>query len=100
MFLQCVDSNQHKILLLAFHNEACKGHYSSTITTFKILRNGYYYLGTFKDVYKWVGKSDKYKMFTSKPQLTTLSLRPIVIEDPFKLWSVDFIGPLNPLSSA
>ncbi|XP_057838834.1 uncharacterized protein LOC131048779 [Cryptomeria japonica] len=35
-----------------------------------------------------------------KPQLAALPLRPVVVEEPFKKWGLDFIGPLTPSSSA
>ena len=41
-FLKCVDKEQQKKLLSAFHDQACGGHYSSTVTAHKILRGGYY----------------------------------------------------------
>lgn len=34
------------------------------------------------------------------PQLAALPLRPIIIEEPFHQWGLDFISPLNPPSSA
>lgn len=70
-------------LLSSFHAEACGGHFSSTITTFKILRKCYYWLGMFMDVYKWIANCEKFIMFTSKPQLATLPLRLVMIEAPF-----------------
>lgn len=99
MFLQYVDSDKHKILLGDFHNEASGDHYSSIVTSFKILRNGYYYPRMFKYVYKWVGQCDKCKMFKGKPQLVALPLRHVVIEEPFNQWGMDFVGPLNTSSS-
>ncbi|XP_059065757.1 uncharacterized protein LOC131857346 [Cryptomeria japonica] len=53
----------------------------------------------FKDAYTWVAKCDKCKFFTGKPQLVALPLRPVVVEEPFKQWGLDFIGPLTPPSS-
>ena len=50
-FLRCVDKPQQEKLLKAFHDEACGGHFSSSITAFKILRQCYYWLGMFKDAY-------------------------------------------------
>ena len=47
MFLRCIDTDQQEKLLKTFHNEACGGHFSSTVTTFKIIRSGYYFLGMF-----------------------------------------------------
>ena len=86
-------------MLTSSHNEECRGKFSSTIITFKILRQCYYWPGMFKDAYKWVANCDKCKMFTRKPQLVALPLRPVVIEDPLHHWSLDFIGPINPPSS-
>ncbi|XP_057824068.2 uncharacterized protein LOC131036238 [Cryptomeria japonica] len=52
-----------------------------------------------QDAYSWVARCEKCKLFTSKPQLVALPLRPVVIEEPFTQWGLDFIGPLNPSSS-
>ena len=41
-FLRCVDRQQQEKLLKTLHNEACGGHFSSSVTSFKILRQGYY----------------------------------------------------------
>lgn len=38
-------------------------------------------------------------MFTRRPQLTDHPLKPFVVEEPFKQWGLDFIGPVNPSSS-
>ncbi|XP_059070429.1 uncharacterized protein LOC131860082 [Cryptomeria japonica] len=85
-FLRLVDKSLQESMLKTFHDEACGGHFSSTVTTYKILRNSYYWLGMFKDAYAWVGKCEKCKLFTGKPQCATLPLKPIVIDEPFKKW--------------
>lgn len=54
----------------------------------------------FANAYKWVGKCEKCKLFSGKPKLIALLLRPFVIEEPSKKWGLDFIGPLNPTYSA
>lgn len=38
-FLRCVDKPYQEALLKTFHSEACGGHFSSTVTAYKILRN-------------------------------------------------------------
>lgn len=53
----------------------------------------------FRDAYKWVANCEKCKLFFGKPKLAALPLRPVVIEDTFKQWVLDFIGPLTPPSS-
>ena len=98
-FLRCVDKEQQVRLLKTFHDEACGGHFSSTVTAFKILRQCYYWPGMFKDAYKWVANCEKCKLFTGKPQLAALPLRPVIIDAPFQQWGLDFIGPVNPPSS-
>ena len=41
-FLRCVDKQQQEKLLKTFHGEACGGNFSSSVTTFRILRQCYY----------------------------------------------------------
>lgn len=99
MFLRCIDKDQQQKLLQTFHNEAYGGHYSSSVIAFKILRNCYYWPNMFRDAYKWVVNCEKCKLFSGKPQLVSLPLRPVIIEEPFQQWGLDFIGPINPTSS-
>lgn len=84
MFLRCVDTNQQNKLLRTFHDGACGGHFSSTVTAFKILRSSYYWSGMFKVSYHWVRNCEKCQLFTGKPQLATLPLKLVIIEEPFK----------------
>ena len=53
-FLRCVDAEQQEKLLKAYHSEACGGHFSSIVITFKILKNYFYWPGMFKDARKYV----------------------------------------------
>src|SRR5271154_4042947 len=53
----------------------------------------------FKDAYAWVSRCEKFKMFSGRPQLAALPLRPIIIEGPFQQWGLNFIGPISPTSS-
>lgn len=98
-FLRCVDKSFQESLLKTFHDEAYGGLLSTTITTYKILINYYYWVGMFKNAYAWVAKYEKCKLFIGKPQLATLPLRPVVIGEPFKHWVLYFRGPLSPTST-
>ena len=53
----------------------------------------------FKDANKYVKNCEKCQLFTGHHQLAALPLRPVVIDEPFQQWGIDFIGPLNPPSS-
>ncbi|KAH9294426.1 hypothetical protein KI387_040371, partial [Taxus chinensis] len=79
---------------------ACGGHYSSMVTAHKILRGGYYWPSLFRDASKWVDKCEACQTFVGRPKLTSLPLKLVVIEEPFQQWGFDFIGTLNPTSSA
>lgn len=83
-----------------FHNEACGGHFSTFVTTIKIHWHRFYWPGMFKYAYEWVLKCEKCLKFTGKPQLVALPLKPIVIDEPFQQWGLDFIRPINLSSSA
>lgn len=54
----------------------------------------------FKVAYHWVRNCEKCQLFTRKPQLAALPLKPVIIEEPFQQWGLDFRGPINPISSA
>ena len=95
--LRCVDEVQQKQLLKIFNEETCGGHNSSSITAFKILRNCFYWPDMFWDAYLYVKECEKCKLFIGKPQLATPPLRPVVSDEPFKQWGIDFIRPINPM---
>lgn len=50
-FVRCVDKSLQESLLKTFHDKACGGHFSSTVTAYKILRNYYYWPGMFREAY-------------------------------------------------
>ncbi|KAH9296738.1 hypothetical protein KI387_044766, partial [Taxus chinensis] len=52
------------------------------------------------DASKWVGKCEACQTFVGRPKLAALPLKPVVIDEPFQQWGLDFIGTLNPNSSA
>ncbi|XP_059075436.1 uncharacterized protein LOC131875353 [Cryptomeria japonica] len=99
-FLRCVDKEKREKLLKFFQNEACGGHFSSSVMTYKMLRNCYYWPGIIKDADEWVKKCDTCQQFKGKVQLPALLLKPVIIEEPFQQWGLDFIGPIHPHSSA
>ena len=41
-FLRCINNEQQKKLLKLYHLDVCGGHFSSTVTAFKILSNCFY----------------------------------------------------------
>ncbi|XP_059070656.1 uncharacterized protein LOC131860285 [Cryptomeria japonica] len=43
---------------------------------------------------------EKCQFLSGRPQLPTLPLKPVVVDEPFRRWGIDFVGPINPHSSA
>ncbi len=91
---------QHFIPLHEFSRpfSSVKNRFSS-VTAFKILRNGYYWPSIFRFSYKWVNNYERCKLFTGRPHLVALPLKLVIREEPFQHWGLDFIEPINPNSS-
>ncbi|KAH9288477.1 hypothetical protein KI387_032594, partial [Taxus chinensis] len=51
------------------------------------------------DASKWVGKCEACQTFVGRPKLAALPLNPVVIDEPFQQWGLDFIRTLNLSSS-
>jgi hypothetical protein len=97
------DEEAHK-LLQEIHGSSISvihigGHFSAKFTTFKIIRNGYYWPSIFRDSYKFTRSCDKCQKFVGKERLSSMPLQPVLPDFPFSKWGLDFIGPINPLSS-
>jgi transposase InsO family protein len=98
MLLRCIDADQVSKFFEEFHDAG--GHFSPKTTAYKILRAGYYWPDLFKDAYAWARKCEKCALFAGKERLAALPLHPIIVEQPFMRWGIDFVGPINPSSSA
>jgi hypothetical protein len=77
----------------------CGGHQHWKSTTLKILREGYYWLTLFSDVFTTVRECNECHKFAGKEKLLSLPLNPITTSGPFQQWELDFIGEINPPSS-
>jgi hypothetical protein len=83
-----------------FHNGDCGSHLYWKTTTHKILRAGFYWPSLFVDTYTQVSTCHECQVFEGKRKLSPLPLKPVSIEAPFQQWGLDFIGEMNPTSSA
>ena len=64
------------------------------------MKASYYWPSVFKDAHFWVRRCQKCVVFVGKERLVTLPLQPIQVDQPFMKWGLDFIGAINPPSSA
>jgi hypothetical protein len=83
-----------------FHEGFCGGHHAWRATAYKILRAGYYWPKLFSDASVKVRACYSCQIFTGKQKIPALPLVPVKTEAPFQQWGLDFIGEINPHSSA
>jgi hypothetical protein len=105
LLLRCVNDEEAHKLLHEVHGSSTSvihigGHFSAKATAFKIIRNGYYWPLIFHDSYKFARSCDKCQKFVGKERLSAMPLQPVLPDFPFSKWGLDFIGPINPSSSA
>jgi len=98
--LVCLIESETKKVINKFHEGVCGGHHTWRETTYKILRAGYYWPKLFSDVNAKFGACNPCQLFACKHKLPALPLVLVKTEDPFQQWGLDFIGEINPHSSA
>ena len=98
--LRCMNAGQVERIVKQLHDGPDGGHFSARTTAMKIMRVVYYWPSLFHDCQKYVRRCEKYAFFFGKQRLAALPLHPIQVDQPFSLWGLDFIGPINPLSSS
>jgi hypothetical protein len=105
VLLHCVNNEDAHKLLQEAHGSSSSvihvgGHFSAKTTAFKIIRKGYYWPSIFHDSYVFSRSCDKCQKFAGKERLSAMPLQPVLPDFPFSKWGLDFIGPINPPSSA
>jgi hypothetical protein len=105
MLLHCVNNEEAHKLLQESHGSSNSvihvgGHFFAKITIFKIIIKGYYLPSIFCYSYVFSRSCDKCRKFVGKERLSTMPLQPVLLDFPFSKWGLDFIGPINPPSSA
>jgi len=99
ILLTCITVEQDGEIIDELHKGICGGHQAWRATTYKILRDGYYWTTLFQDTNSRVRACPKCQMFAGRHKLKPLPLRPVRIEIPFQQWGLDFIGEIHPNSN-
>jgi hypothetical protein len=98
--LVCLVELETEKVINEFHKGICRGHRAWRETSYKILRAGYYWPKLFSDVNTKVRSCKSCQLFTGKQKLLVLPGVLVKMEAPFQQWGLDFIGEINPHSSA
>ena len=99
ILLRCLDKLEIEEVIFESHEGACGVHKYWKETTYKILRDGYYWLSLFSYVYQQVRACIPFQKFVGKKKLLSLPLKSIAVNAPFQQWGLEFIGEINPSSS-
>ena len=83
MLLNHLLEDDAKRTITYFHKGGCGGHHYWKVTLNKILRVGFYWPTLFYDVYKGVISCHECQFFYGKKKLFPLSLKSILVEQPF-----------------
>jgi hypothetical protein len=98
--LVCLVESETPQVIEEFHEGIYGGHHAWRATAYKILRVGYYWPKLFSYVNAKVRVCYSCQIFAGKQKLPSLPLVPVKTEAPFQQWGLDFIGEINPHSSA
>lgn len=99
ILLNCLLKEEADRIMEEFHKGDCGGHLYWKTTSNKILRAGFYWPTLFADIHEKVSTFHQCKIFEGKRKLFPLHLKPILVENPFQQWGLDFIGEIHLSSS-
>eukprot|EP00253_Pinus_taeda_P002860 PITA_02860 len=96
---RCIREDEVYDILKACHDGPCGGNFADKRTAHKVLRMGYYWPSLFKDAKRYVRACDSCQRMGQPNHRDEIPLNPQVILEPFQIWALDFIGPINPPSN-
>ena len=99
VLLRFLDPHEAERAITNFHESLCGGHHFWRTTTYKILRDGYFWPSLFIDVCAKIRACGKCQKFSGKKKLKYFPLKHVVVYEPFQQWGLDFIGEIHPASS-
>lgn len=82
----------------ACHSELRGGHFADKITTYIVLRTGYYWPTLFKDAKKFVISCDACQRMGRLVPSDEMPLQTQISIEPFMNWAIDFAGPISTMS--
>jgi len=105
LLLRCIDDHGAQDVLESMHGSLhdvlpSGRHFVAKSTAHKILTSGYYWPTLFHDSHLFVLSCDSCQQSSRRQKLSVFPPKPVIATSPFEKWGLDFIGPINPHSSA
>ena len=99
VFLRFLEEEQTNEFLFQFHVGLAGGNFSGDTTSHKIIWVGYYWPNLFRDTHAYVKKCDPYQKCAGKVKKPSFPLQPVAVQFPFQQLGLDFVKPINTVSS-
>jgi hypothetical protein len=99
VIIRCLDPQEAQKIMYDFHDNLCGGHHYCRTTTYKILRDGYFWTSLFTDVCDKIRACAKCKKFSENKHLKSFPLKLVAASGPFQQWGLYFIREIHPASS-
>ena len=95
---RCINQSEVQLILKGCHDEVCGGHFAGLVTAQKALQPGYWWPTLFTDANRYAKRCDPCQRVGKPTPSSSMPLIPILAQNPFEKWGIDFVGPIKPPS--
>ncbi|MCO5580323.1 hypothetical protein L7F22_034189 [Adiantum nelumboides] len=92
---RCAHEDEYLYILQEAHMGVVGGHFSSELTSRKVLQSGYWWPTLFKDASRFAKGCDECQRYKTTPRKDRMPLHPIKVTQPFEKWGLDFVGSIS-----
>ena len=96
---RCLEKKERKQVMRALHSGPSGGHFAANTTANRIRSAGYWWPHLVRDVKLYVGSCDQCQRTGAPAFRNHWPLTPVIPIALFEKWGIDFVGPINPVSS-